>query len=159
MKNCESFKAFDSYGWSVYSPNEFKKKIDALCRSFNRLLIKPDAIAFQGSSGSAIAFPLSYKLKVPIIYIRKPDEHSHGHRLEGNIPKGGIATYVIVDDLISSGATIQRIYTSIADRATELGCKTPKCTGVFLYSPNDLRKVVIFDYHGKNKRLPIITLE
>ncbi len=159
MKNCESFKTYDGYGWSVYSPNEFKQKIDAICRAFKTLKTKPDAIAFQGSSGSAIAFPLSYKLKVPIIYIRKPDESTHGHRLEGNIPRGGVSTYVIVDDLIASGATVARIYASIADRATELGCRPPKCTGIFLYSPNDLRKSIKFEHAGVNRRLPIITLD
>lgn len=70
-----------------------------------------DAIAFTGSSGAALAFPLSYLLKVPLIHVRKKDKnHYYGGHIEGTISS---RRYIIVDDFIESGTTVYKIINTI----------------------------------------------
>jgi adenine/guanine phosphoribosyltransferase-like PRPP-binding protein len=69
-----------------------------------------DAIAFTGSSGAALAFPLSYFLKVPLIHVRKKDKNHYGGSIEGTISS---RKYIIVDDFIESGTTVYKIINTI----------------------------------------------
>lgn len=70
-----------------------------------------DAIAFTGSSGAALAFPLSYLLKVPLIHVRKKDKnHYYGGLIEGTVSS---RRYIIVDDFIESGTTVYKIINTI----------------------------------------------
>lgn len=71
---------------------------------------KFDAIAFRGSSGAALAFPLSYFLKVPLIHVRKGKSHYGGGPIEGTISS---QRYVIVDDFVDSGRTVKTIVREI----------------------------------------------
>lgn len=97
---------------------------------------KFDTIAFSGVSGSAMAYILSYTLKLPLICVRKAGEPSHypnegfktldpGDYFEGNLD---VKKYLIVDDRICSGATVNRIRSSIEDRVP-----TAKCSAILLY--------------------------
>jgi adenine/guanine phosphoribosyltransferase-like PRPP-binding protein len=84
-----------------------------------------DAIAFRGNSGAAIAYPLSFKLQIPLICVRKGPSHSP-FKVEGC---SNAKTYVIVDDFIESGNTIKRIRKAInTDYRSE-----PKLVGILLY--------------------------
>lgn len=90
-----------------------------------------DAIAFTGSSGAALAYPISYLLGVPLICVRKSirDNHS-GLKLEGAVsaPK-----YIIIDDFIESGRTIDKI-----NKAIKLENKKSNCVGIYLYNDGAL---------------------
>ena len=86
-----------------------------------------DAFAFRGSSGAAMAFPLSITLKIPCIYVRKPEEKSHGKPIEG--PSNEINSYLIIDDFIEQGKTINAIREALADL---------KCVGALLYGRTTL---------------------
>jgi adenine/guanine phosphoribosyltransferase-like PRPP-binding protein len=86
-----------------------------------------DAIAFTGSSGAALAYPISYLLGVPLICIRKSIKDNHsGLKLEGAVSAG---TYIIVDDFIESGRTINKI-----KKAINAENKKAKCVGIYLYN-------------------------
>lgn len=69
-----------------------------------------DAIAFTGSSGAALAYPLSYLMKLPLIHVRKGESHYSGGKIEGTISS---KRYVIVDDFIETGASMKRIIKAI----------------------------------------------
>jgi orotate phosphoribosyltransferase len=69
-----------------------------------------DAIAFTGSSGAALAFPLSFFLEIPLIHVRKDDKNHYGKPIEGTVSS---KKYLIVDDLIASGASIRKIVKTI----------------------------------------------
>ena len=69
-----------------------------------------DAIAFRGSSGAALAFPLSYLLKIPLIHVRKGASHYAGGTIEGTISS---KRYIIIDDLIDRGTTVKKIISEI----------------------------------------------
>jgi len=103
-----------------------------------------DAIAFTGTSGAGIAFPLSYLLKIPLIHVRKKEIRSHSsYDIEGTISS---KRYLIVDDFIDSGATINRIRSYIRkDRQL----KKSKAVGIFLYQS---RRTTQY------KRLPVFNL-
>lgn len=88
-----------------------------------------DAIAFTGSSGAALAFPLSYLLKLPLIHVRKGNSHYFSGQIEGTISS---KKYLIVDDFIDRGNTIRRIIRNIK---RELGDQA-KPVGIYLYAPD-----------------------
>jgi len=69
-----------------------------------------DAIAFTGSSGAALAYPLSYLMKLPLIHVRKGTSHYSGGKIEGTISS---KRYIIIDDFIETGGTIKRIIKAI----------------------------------------------
>lgn len=119
MTSCSSYLA------SIYNPKKLKWVIGRLARHI-RAVHKAgpiDAIACRGSSGMAVAFPLSAMLGIPVVNIRKEKEDSHGKPVEG--PDGVIVKrYVIVDDLIASGGTV---------RAIMDGLWSAKCAAIFLY--------------------------
>jgi len=85
-----------------------------------------DAIAFTGVSGAALAFPLSVALRKPLLCVRKGNESTHSPlRVEGDF---SARTYIIVDDFIFSGATVNRITRMIGE---EILGATP--VGIYLY--------------------------
>lgn len=85
-----------------------------------------DAIAFTGTSGAALAYPLSYLLGIPLICIRKSIRDNHfGSKLEGFVTA---KKYIIVYDFIESGRTINKIYKSIKSEN-----KKANCIGIYLY--------------------------
>ena len=85
-----------------------------------------DAIAFTGTSGAALAYPLSYLLGVPLICVRKSIRDNHfGSKLEGYVTA---KKYIIVDDFVQSGKTINGINKSI-----KLENKKANCVGIYLY--------------------------
>lgn len=102
-----------------------------------------DAIAFTGISGAAIAFPLAAALNKPLICVRKKGVSTHSHReVEGYLDNG---SYIIVDDFIVSGDTVDRIVQAIA----EAGCMaTPQA--IYLYEPTS------GEYSDEYNGIPII---
>lgn len=92
-----------------------------------------DAIAFTGSSGAALAFPLSYLLKVPLIHVRKKDKnHYYGGLIEGTVSS---RRYIIVDDFIESGRTVHKIINTIKKVYTH----PAEVVGICLYDSRSYR--------------------
>ena len=86
-----------------------------------------------GISGQSIAWPVSYITKIPVVVVRKPHEKSHGKDITG---EGELKDYVIVDDLISSGATIRYIRDRITawfDSYSTTQCRSPKLRAIAVY--------------------------
>lgn len=113
---------------SIYKTPKFIDQVNKMVLRMKdfRKNHKFDAIAFTGTSGAAMAYILSYKLKLPLICVRKDDKNHFGQSIEGCI---SALTYVIVDDFISSGSTIIRIHKQIKKEMPEA-----KPVAVFLYS-------------------------
>lgn len=114
------------------------KKLRALQKKFAF-----DAIAFSGSSGAALAYPLSYLMKVPLIHVRKGRSHYDGV-VEGTISS---KRYVIVDDFIETGSTIRRIVRQIK---SEMDAEP---VAICLYSSS-----MTNDFHYNNKTIPIFNI-
>lgn len=96
----------------VYSRPEF---LGAAVKVVSKevLKIRPDAIAFSGSSGCAIAFPVASKIKIPMIHIRKDRGH-HYEAYEGALD---VSSYVILDDFVETGRTIKRIIEGVKTKS------------------------------------------
>lgn len=84
-----------------------------------------EAVAFRGISGALIAPSVAQCLKKDIIVVRKNETRHSGLQVEGPYCE----RYIIVDDFISSGETIQIIKDSV--EKADLG-KT--LVGVFMYN-------------------------
>lgn len=121
---------------SVLDPTLLPKVVNNTVREIKRSKWKFDTIAFSGMSGAAICFILSHKLKVPLLCVRKQQDSCHYlseqyasadnlRYLEGNV---AVKKYIIVDDFISSGSTVNRIYEKILEQNPK-----SKCMGMFMY--------------------------
>lgn len=124
------------YGWAGMHPSDLAAKIKKAVEYFGVLKskMKIDAIAYTGSSGAAIAFPLAIAHEIPIIYVRKEGERSHGTEIECNYTEE-IETYIVVDDFIATGNTIRRVMSKIKDRAKRFSWDGPECLGVLVFDP------------------------
>jgi len=124
------------YGWMIHEPEHLAKVLRRAVDEFRmHVLYMPDAIAYIGSSGSAIAFLLAERYALPIIYVRKKGEKSHGRKVEVNTGRP-IADYMIVDDFVRTGETVRSIKTRVERHArSEMGhAKGPKCLGVYCWT-------------------------
>lgn len=80
-----------------------------------------ETIAFSGNSGALIAPTIADRIQCGLTLVRKPGVASHSAlEAEGcvNLP------YIILDDLINTGETINRIRTAL---------RPELCVGIFLY--------------------------
>jgi len=116
----------------VFYPGMYQDTVQRSIKLGRALLGKYqyDAIAFQGNSGSALAYILGYVLQIPLINIRKEREDSHFRRCKGQF-EGYLATqkYLIVDDFYSTGDTVKRIISEI-----KKSCPDSKCVAMLMYS-------------------------
>lgn len=89
-----------------------------------------DSIAFRGTSGSAVAFPLALELNKQLLHVRKSGGHYEA-LIEGQT---AIETYAVVDDFVETGSTIETIKDNISTWYLRAGKVEPYCTTVFLYN-------------------------
>ena len=121
-----------------------------------------DAIAFCGHSGAAMAFPLSFALKIPLVCIRKRATLKFSHcytTYEGlNFPK----KYIIVDDFILDGYTVDRIINEFGKKLRharfskeEFEAKRSECIAIFLYNSDRMPGLPYISSANKNKPIPV----
>ncbi len=128
-----NFGSSCGYGWVDMGPASLKKNMAKMLRTFGKLKdeLNIDAVAYSGSSGSVLAFAIALKYEVAVIYVRKDNEDSHGNKVECN--RNDVKRYLIVDDFIDAGSTVERILQKIRNRARTNQERTPKCMGILLY--------------------------
>lgn len=131
-----ALSAGGGYGWCGTPPAQLTKLLKSANLRFGQLkkIHQIDAIAFTGSSGAAIAFTLGIKHNIPLIYVRKPDEQSHGGAVECNA-RDVIKSYLIVDDFVDSGNTILRIVAGVNKIAKWHRVLPPVPVGVLCFDP------------------------
>ena len=120
---------------SIYqSPLKYKRLIDKIADQLTALKKKKSfgALAFRGTSGAALAYPLSARLNIPLICVRKPDEVSHGFKIEGT--QRNVRKYVIIDDFTESGKTIKAILKQIDKKSDWTKDGKAECVGIILYN-------------------------
>lgn len=125
-------------------PSDLMQVVDGTAAAIKKWIaesgITPTHIVCMGSSGQAVAWPVSYKLGIPVCVVRKRGENSHAGRITGD---GVMGTYIVVDDLIESGATITRVFGTIREAVedTNMGrgesFTVPNCAAIFLYNEGE----------------------
>jgi len=114
----------------VLVPEKRRKYLKQAKKAFRRSKLEFDSIAFSGMSGAVFAPILAHILKKEIIMVRKGvDMPERGHSSFGVEGYAAAKRYVIVDDLVSTGATAQYIHGHIRqDFAPDA-----ECVGVYCY--------------------------
>lgn len=128
-----------TYTERIFRPREFQPLVEAVSRKLEAIFEKTpfEAVAGTGNSSTPLLGALSYKLGIPIIATRKSGDPAHDSRPANGLV--GCKAYVIVDDLIDSGATVkgimERIETAQKKRNESWGDNDaiPKCVGIILY--------------------------
>ena len=117
---------------------EAKKNIRNALATMKEDGIEFDFIVVRGNSGAMLACYAAEKARKPIILLRK-GESSHGSQVE--MPVGmeeDKYRYIIVDDLIWSGATIVNISIAIKETFGRVQ-KTPQMVGMIMYNPRPVQ--------------------
>ena len=125
------------YHRTLYDHDKFKKAVQVLTRRIRALNKEHgiQAIACCGMSGAALAFPVSLATQIPVIFVRKEGDQTHGQEVEGPCTK--ITKYAIIDDLVSSCATLTHIVTSIeASLGPRPAKQKAQCVEILLYNDN-----------------------
>lgn len=129
-----SFGSRYGYGWAGQQPTDLARMLKAGGKAFTNLKTRlaVDAVAFSGSSGCAIGFHLAVRHNTPLIYVRKQGEKSHGSKVECSYLRE-LQNYLIVDDFIDSGSTVQLIATRVKEHAHQQKVPVPRCVGILCY--------------------------
>ncbi len=122
-----------SYMSHIYSPSNLKRVVTRVARNIKKLQkkLKFQAIAFRGSSGAAVAYPVSMLTGIHLIHVRKSREKSHGTRVEGG--QSNIKRYLILDDFIDEGGTVNAILHECKKAAWDES-EVAECVGIALYN-------------------------
>ena len=114
----------------VLSGKALRKTVSRLFQAVKFSRISFDCIAFRGNSGAIVAPFLAEALGKGLILVRKNAHSSHSwETVEGSHRKNG--RYVIVDDGVSTGDTIETISREIS-RAEKFHSMI--LVGIFLYA-------------------------
>lgn len=120
-----------SYLDKVYDPKGYPRLVERVIKRVEKLRkkLKFDTIAFRGSSGAAMAFPVACRLRLKLAHVHKTKSHAYR---QGDVEGTDEARrFLIIDDFVESGSTLKKIVQSM-DRA--YGLKNALCVGVLLYN-------------------------
>ncbi len=126
--------ADSGYSGNIYKAGGLRKHASHVLRSLKKLDGQYDFVAVTGKSGMAVAFAALALSKdgFNLVTIRK-GESSHGREIEGYTGYGA-ERYVIIDDIIDSGATITRIHERLASWCSGYRQgSAPTLAGIILY--------------------------
>ena len=122
-----------------YKMAEVRKRAEHAARAINSMMAETGAtsVVVHGNSGVSCGFAalmLSPHADFNIVLLRKANDNSHGAPIEG--PEGHrLGRYLILDDFVSTGATMNRIRGKIATLHQQYGQPEypPECVGIVLY--------------------------
>lgn len=122
-----------------YKMAEVRQRAEYAARAINRMMVETGAtsVVVHGNSGVSCGFAalmLSPHADFNIVLVRKDNDNSHGSPIEG--PEGHrLDEYLILDDFVSTGKTMNRIRDKIATLHKQywLPAPTPECVGIVLY--------------------------
>lgn len=121
----------------LFKPVFLKNILNATIRRVTELQAELgfNAIAFTGMSGAALAWAVSAHTGIPLICVRKRLDNTHyPERVEG---EQDVTTYLILDDFIGTGRTVETIMDEIAS-SCHFGAK---CVGVLVYLSTEAEKL------------------
>lgn len=111
-----------SYLNKILDPETLVSTVDRICELLCTYFPEANAIAVTGLSGELIVGAVSYKSGLPIIAVRKaltPHSQSMVEYNETILYEGN---YVIIDDMVCTGETVQTIIEEIEKVNPKLVC-------------------------------------
>lgn len=144
---------------SIFDVRLRNRTVAAIAKLLKDKKIKYDAIAVTGVSGITMGSMVAFHLKKRLVIVRKNigGEATHSWIKVEHTERGKLMRYIVIDDLIDSGDTINRIINSI-----ELECGNDvKCAGVVLYDKG-VRfkdKDYISKYITKASSVPVVPVK
>ena len=125
-----------------YSAEEVRLRAAWAAGAIGKMMAETGAtsVVVHGNSGVSCGFAalmLSPHLDFNIVLLRKDNDNSHGSPIEGP-DNHRLGSYLILDDFVSSGRTLNRIRDKIGLLSLQLGQygrgkKKPECVGAVLY--------------------------
>jgi orotate phosphoribosyltransferase-like protein len=142
-----------AYNTDLFVHETFVKKVGSIVVGLHRLreLVEFDTLAVTGKSGMAIAFGIQMLTnEFPFFVVKKQGEENHSGPINGR-PGHQVEKYIILDDFIDTGATVERIEKEVKSCAKCNREIPPLLVGAALY--NDYSGVVEYVRHvrGTNK--------
>jgi orotate phosphoribosyltransferase len=112
---------------SLFDKKEYTEVVNKAVKQLKELRKKHpfESIAFRGMSGAMIVPAIAHKLGVKMLMVRKEDGSHAWHKVEGDPVK----QYIIIDDFIETGDTINEIIKQIKNNVA----RDIQCVGVYLY--------------------------
>lgn len=95
---------------ALLTPNRLKTLVPKLVKKLKKRNF--DAIVFRGLSGAMIAPIVAMRLNKTLIAVRKGEKAHSARTIEGDV---GAKSYIILDDLIDSGATVRAIVEGVKE--------------------------------------------
>lgn len=132
------------YGHTLHNPQLLTKAADKVGRWCKERSIK--AVACRGVSGIVVASVASALYDLDLIVVRKPEEHARTQVLVQG-PDSHNLNYVIVDDFVSTGATIRKIIEGIALVEPSARCLCVLTYDQLMNSPTSTAGVPIIQLH------------
>ena len=124
-----------------YAAEEVRKRALWAADAIDKMMAETGAtsLVVHGNSGVSCGFAalMLSALDFNIVLLRKDNDNSHGAPIEG--PAGHhLRGYLILDDFVSSGTTLNRIRRKIGSLSLQRGQygsdgETPECVGIVLY--------------------------
>ena len=121
-----------------YKLTEVRERAEYAASAISDMMAKTGATAVvvHGNSGVSCGFAALMLSAVDfnIVLLRKDNDNSHGSPIEG--PQGHrVGRYIILDDFVATGTTMNRIRDKIATLHQQYGLPedTPECVGIVLY--------------------------
>ena len=118
----------NAYSGLTYSKGQMEMACQAIIRQLAyQTYANADCIAVTGTSGLSVAMLLVhvYDVGLPVLYVRKPQEESHGRDIElvagrGHYGNRRFLTAVLVDDCSCSGRTRRLVADALLTKGTTL---------------------------------------
>ena len=157
-------QAFSNYLHCIFD-NRFQHVINKLAGQITELkkTTPVDAIAIRGMSGAIVGGAVALATGIPLICVRK-GRSSHSYmKVEGSYTereKAETMNYVIIDDCVCSGATIDTIMKEVnkfVKNITQyhnegIGPKEGKPVSIFLYNEPSTPP-----FNWKKERVPVVS--
>lgn len=158
---------WSSYLTSILNPTTQKKVVGKIVESIQEIQKKSkvDAIAVRGMSGALVGGIAAHITGIPLICVRKEDSsHSDFHVEMVMLDPKPVTNYIIIDDLICTGKTINTIISDIDKEFRRIAdtYSSPynaiqmkaKPVGIILY--NESPTAFNTWGYGRRKNIPVI---
>lgn len=135
-----------------YRMASVRKRAEYAARAINKMMAETGAtsVVVHGNSGVSCGFAALMLSDVDfnIVLLRKDNDNSHGSPIEG--PEGHfLERYLILDDFVSTGATMNRIRDKIImlHKQSSPFEAAPECVGIVLYGHHGSASFKFADGH------------